>query len=238
MTELVVMDELSARRLTERIRLVASNVAENVEKLRQLVAEARDGNVHEVLGYPSWTAYLKEVFGDEPLRLARDVRQELVAELSAQGMSTRAIAPVVGVAHKTIARDLSAVSNDTPVATEDNIWVEPNTGEVVEPQTMMQLNPNTGIPEDVPARHVTGLDGKEYAVAVQKKPNRRALTDVAKDAGWDIRKAAERLERIRDDDRYARNKNEVSIHLRSHLIYVIETCQGVLDDLTKKEEDQ
>lgn len=36
--------------------------------------------------------------------------------LSATGMSTRAIAPVVGVAHATAARDLtkSAVSNETP----------------------------------------------------------------------------------------------------------------------------
>ncbi|GLU88891.1 hypothetical protein [Agromyces sp. NBRC 114283] len=160
MTDLVLMDEVRARRLTERIRLVAANVAENVETLRQLVSEAKGSNVHQVLGYPSWTAYLKDVFGDEPLRLARDVRQELVAELSAQGMSTRAIAPIVGVSPRQITtdiRDAEGVNNFTPG-----------------PQTMMQVDPDTGEVEDIPARHVTGLDGKEYAVPVQKKPPRDA----------------------------------------------------------------
>jgi len=42
-------------------------------------------------------------------------RRELVVSLASQGMSTRAIAPVVGASHKTIARDLSSpVSSDTP----------------------------------------------------------------------------------------------------------------------------
>ena len=68
-----------------------------------------------LLGYASRTAYMADVFGDSPLRLERDARQELVADLSAQGMSTRAIAPIVGVGHKTVARDLeSPVSYDTP----------------------------------------------------------------------------------------------------------------------------
>ena len=91
MSEVIALDVNAARRLTERIRLIAQNVADNVEKLRELVAEAKDSNAHVALGYASWTAYLQDVFGDEPLRLARDVRQELVAELTAQGMSSREI---------------------------------------------------------------------------------------------------------------------------------------------------
>ena len=81
------------------------------------------------------------------MRLERDARQELVAELAAEGMSTRAIAPIVGVTHKTIVKDLQVVPEVPP-----------------EPQTMMRVNPTTGEVEDVPARHVTGMDGKEYAV--------------------------------------------------------------------------
>lgn len=225
MTELVTRDLVWARKITERLRLQATNYAEAREKVLTTLTEARDGGAADLLGYASWTAYMADVFGDAPLRLERDARQELVAELSAQGMSTRAIAPIVGVGIGTVHRDIAAapVPSGTPAP--------------VAPQTMMLVNEETGEVEDVPARHVTGMDGKEYAMPVQKKPNRRALTDVAKDAGWDIRKAAERLLRIRDDDRYSRNKEEVASHLRSHLIYTIETCQGILDDLNQSQED-
>ena len=68
-------------------------------------------------------------------------------------MSTRAIAPIVGTTHKTIVKDLQVVPPVPP-----------------EPKTMMLVNPDTGEVEDVPARHITGIDGKEYAVPLQKKP--------------------------------------------------------------------
>lgn len=115
---LPVMDPTEARRLTERIRLTATTFADSRERLIELVGQAKAGNAHLALGYGSWTDYLADVLGDEPLRLARDERRELVAALSAEGMSTRAIAPIVGAAPKTIARDLeSRVSDDTPAPT-------------------------------------------------------------------------------------------------------------------------
>lgn len=67
-------------------------------------------------------------------------------------MSTRAIAPIVGVHHDTVASDIKAsgpVGNPTPPMN------------AVEPQTMMRVNPDTGKVEDVPARHITGMDGKD-----------------------------------------------------------------------------
>jgi hypothetical protein len=212
MTELAptLLDADDARRLTERIRLIAGNVADNVEKLRDLVEQARVGEAHAALGYASWTAYLLDVFGDEPLRLAGDVRRELSAELAEQGMSTRAIGGVLGVSDITVRRDIAAT------ATYDA--VDPATAEV-----------------DEALREIVGLNGKNYTTPVQKQ-NRRALPDVAKDAGWDIRKAAERLDRIRDDDRYSRNKEEVAALLRSHLLFTIETCQGLLDDFENRKE--
>jgi uncharacterized protein (UPF0335 family) len=253
-----------ARRLTERIRLVAANVAENVQKLRELVTEARESNAHEVLGYASWTAYLKDVFGDEPLRLARDVRQELVAELSAQGMSTRAIAPIVGVSQKTVDRDVRGESNDSPdLPPRADDWVvsdkffcdscgaefgtdrlnETTTGkycnECQDNRVLADLSNGEIVPtvtevtETHTVKTVTGLDGKTYQQTQPRKQNRRALTDTARDAGWELRKAVERIERIREDDRYSRNKEEVATHLRSHLTYVIESCQGLLDDLNQ-----
>lgn len=230
-----------ARRLTERIRLVAVTVSDNLDKLKSLVVEAREGNVHIVLGYASWTAYLADVLGQTPLRLERDVRQELVAELNAQGMSTRAIAPIVGVSHQSVANDLEGVKKLTPeVEAGIDEWLDGPPGGVLDTNTGEVTYPDgvTEVAETHTVKTVTGLDGKTYTPTPPKKPNRRAITDTARDAGWEIRKAAERLERIREDDRYSRNREEVAAHLRSHLLYTIETCQGLLDDLTKAEGGQ
>lgn len=160
MSELVALDVEAARRLTERIRLIAQNVADNVEKLRELVKQAKESDAHVALGYASWTAYLTDVFGDEPLRLARDVRQELVAELAAQGMSTRAIAPIVGASQRTVANDVSSSAHLAEEVTVINVISE--TGEVVEEEP----------------RQVTGLDGKTYTAP---RPKPKSDPDVARE---------------------------------------------------------
>lgn len=150
MSEVIALEVESARRLTERIRLIAQNVADNVTKLRELVQEAKDSEVHRALGFSSWTAYIQDVFGDEPLRLARDVRRELVAELSAQGMSTRAIAPILGVDHKTVHNDIVRTVESSTVT--EVLPVDSTTGEVL------------------PApRTVTGLDGREITIPPKKE---------------------------------------------------------------------
>jgi len=209
-----VMGVDEARRLTERIRLTALSVRDGMEKVQGLVEQARDGNAHLALGYASWTAYLSDTLGSEPLRLPRDQRQELVGYLAGEGMSTRAIAPVVGVTHETVAQDLKApVRNLTPAPADvpvDLAAVDMTTGEIREP--------------------VTGLDGKTYSrpapVAPRATP-RRSLVDTARDAGQELRKATERLERIAADDRLTRNKEEVAAHLRHHLNRAIEVCQDL-----------
>lgn len=59
-------------------------------------------------------------------------------------------------------------------------------------------------------------------------PRRRPLPDTARDAGWDLRKSVERLQRIADDDRFATNKQQVAPLLRSHLENAVEVCQDLL----------
>lgn len=78
---------------------------------------------------------------------------------------------------------------------------------------------------------VTGPDGKTYQHPEprEQKVRRRPITDAAGDAGWNLRKAIERLERIAEDDRFSRNKEEVTAHLRGHLLYAVEVCQDLLD---------
>lgn len=148
---LPVMDPADARRLTERIRLTATTFAESRDKLIDLVGQAKAGNAHVALGYGSWTDYLADVLGDEPLRLARDDRRELVAALAAEGMSTRAIAPIVGVGDSTVQRDLTPAPSGapapaprpaitgrdgktyTPPAPKPPANVDPATGEIAPP---------------------------------------------------------------------------------------------------------
>lgn len=217
-----------ARRLTERIRITAHTARESIEKLHTLLAEAKHGEAHVALGYPSWTAYLSEVLGEEPLRLARDQRQELVGFLAGEGMSTRAIAPIVGASQRTVANDLGEQNCSPAPDPLDEFagadWVEPD-DEPIEAE----------IVEDEPAR-VTGLDGKSYpkpAPTPQRQPNRRALPDQARSAGWELRKAVERLERIAADDRFTANKEAMAPHLRSHLSHAVEVCQDLLDRISQ-----
>lgn len=95
-----------ARLLTQRIQLVAGNAREALEKLHVLVEQARSGGAHAALGFASWTDYLSSTLGASPMRLDREQRRELVSYLAGEGMSTRAIAPIVGVHHDTVASDI------------------------------------------------------------------------------------------------------------------------------------
>lgn len=252
-----------ARRLTERIRLTAHTARESIEKLHTLLAEAKAGEAHTALGYASWTAYLSDVLGEEPLRLARDQRQELVGFLAGEGMSTRAIAPIVGVHRDTVAEDLRSGGGNPPPAKPEPRdefdgadWVEPgpdadyrcpNCNGVSSVDHDDPEDCHCGcdldadcraieaeIVEDEPAR-VTGLDGKSYPkpTATPAGPRRKPLPDQARAAGWELRKAVERLERIAANDRFTANKEAMAPHLRSHLTNAIEVCQDLLDRINQ-----
>lgn len=74
---------------------------------------------------------------------------------------------------------------------------------------------------------VTGLDGKEYKRPDPAAPRRGSLIDDARNAGWQLRKAVERLERIQEDDRFTKNKVEILAALQPHLDFANE----VISDL-------
>ena len=60
---------------------------------------------------------------------------------------------------------------------------------------------------------------------------RKPITDQAEDAGWDIRKAAERIGRILNDDRYATNCDQVGVLLRGNLLFARDQITAALDRL-------
>jgi hypothetical protein len=76
---------------------------------RQILLAKKLG-VHAALGL-ELNEWVRDRLGGY-VRLEKSERLEVVKELAADGASTREIAEVIGVAHKTVARDLS-VSNDT-----------------------------------------------------------------------------------------------------------------------------
>lgn len=144
----VPMDRHSAEQLDKRIRLIAGTVRDNFVKLAAFVEEAKAGNIHEVLGFASWTAYLADALGGQ-LEVKGPVRLEVVQFLAGEGMSTRGIAAITGASKSTIANDLAQVSNSGHVDLGGDQSAVPN-----------------GTPAD--EQKTVGLDGKEY-----RKPNPR-----------------------------------------------------------------
>lgn len=78
------------------------------------------------LGYRSVSDYVADRFGGALTNLGIEVRREVVRELTSAGMSTRAIAPVLGVSNFTVHEDRTAgVRSLTPAPA-----IDPMTGEV------------------------------------------------------------------------------------------------------------
>lgn len=68
----------------------------------------------------------------------------------------------------------------------------------------------------------------QEAIARSAPAKRRAsLVDTARNAGWEFRKAVERMERIVTDDRFPANREQVAAQLNDHLLYALEVCQDL-----------
>ena len=247
--EVVELTEAEARRLTERIRTRLDRVSTAWADLATSITEAYQRRADLALGYGSWAEYAEaELKPSEGL--AADVRRQLVGMLSAQGMSTRAIAPTVGRDSSVIRRDLQVVQVAPPEPESERI--NPATGEVVPGPTYRPTDVTDWTPQEVddlidadereleawkastvPAPpKVVGLDGKTYTRPEPKaaEPARRAaLPPMVQSAGWDLTKTVDRIQRLADDDRFAGHQKEVAPHLRSHLTHAIEVCQDLLD---------
>jgi hypothetical protein len=100
-----------AQQLDTAIRQLAKQAHIVIEALAILVEQAKAANIHETLGYPSWTAYIADAL-DGQWKLERDKRGEVVRLLASQGMSQRAIAATIGAAKTTVHRELEVVHLD------------------------------------------------------------------------------------------------------------------------------
>ena len=236
-----LMDHAEAERITERIRLTVDTTARNLDKLAKLVAEAFERRADLAMGYGSWAEYSQEEFGEETQTLAPQFRRQLVGMLSAEGMSTRAIAPAVGVSQRTAARDAQVshdgspdVGNDFPPAPEPD--VDPEIPVAISPVSAPSAATPEAAPEPAPVRKVTGLDGKQYTAPKpnpqqDNKPKRRPLTDQFREATLNITRDCNRLERLTTDDRFNKNTEQISISNKSDLLRAIDALQNVANNL-------
>src|SRR5258705_201924 len=112
------LSEGKANVLDKRIRQACIRVADNTATLLDLLEEAAVGQAHVALGFPSWTAYVKDAVTISPTDA--DERKVLVSLMSGKGMSVRAIADVVGAGKSTVSRDLEGVPRGTTKGLDDN----------------------------------------------------------------------------------------------------------------------
>lgn len=220
--EQYVMTESEAHKVTEDIRHNAKSFAEYHDRLMAAVERARSGSAHIALGYRSWTEYLSEVMGEEPMRLARGDRKDAARMLSSEGMSTRAIAPIVGASREQVRRDLRSPDTNVSPAPAP-AFVDAATGEIHDECT-----------SDAPAPPVTGMDGKTYTrpeptqPAEPTKPRRRPLPDAFFDAAYDLDKNIERIQRLTEDDRFPANKEQVARKHANDLSRIADVLADVL----------
>ncbi len=242
-----------ASSITTQIAVKLDAIAENYQAVMPLIREAITRQAHFVLGYASPGAYVADQFGNALSRLGVDLRREVVKELSGAGLSTRAIGAALGVDQKTVVNDRRAGEENSSPAVEqggelskqgepvsrdvDGGSTEPANESRVdwEAKSAAALDRLEEIVSQPP--RITGVDGKSYPAPKPspKKPNRRPLPDVARDAGWELRKTVEKLDRLLNDDRFTRNREEMAVQLRGHLTYAIDSCQGFLDRLPADE---
>jgi hypothetical protein len=171
--EIVEFDRGAAERRAERITLRLDAIAENYRMVLPMIREAIEKRDDIALGYRSPGDYVSDRFGQSLAGLGVEVRRAVVGELTEAGLSTRAIAPVVGVSNKTVHDDQRRVTPVTPQSPQVAAGApagadgraesrfESETAPAAEPQGEEKDDPVGPDSNSRPA--VTGIDGKSYS---------------------------------------------------------------------------
>ncbi|MBS9532078.1 hypothetical protein KIH27_00585 [Mycobacterium sp. M1] len=207
------MAEADARKLDMRIRNLATQVGGQLVTIGRLLDEARAGQIHRTLGYPSWPAYVADALGGH-LELSSDARLDVVELMAGAGMSVRAIAEATGASKSTVQRDMQVSRNGTPA-----------TADVV---------------RDAPEQMATtGVDGKTYPrkPKAPKKPppsdtkrRRRYREDMTRKA-FAAADAVEKLSRHASGDQftdYASRPTVAARNVRKRLQRSVDYLQELL----------
>ena len=171
--------------------------------------------------------------------LNREQRRALIAESlkSDPQLSNREHARRTGADHKTVqsVRETTESTGEIPQSDErvsGDGRVRPASQPKREPEPAPGIT-SEGVDE---LNQLPTERPEPEAKSEPRKPRRTPITDDANRIGWEIRKIAEKLEALTEDDRYNTNKEKVAPLVRGHLQYVIEITTNILDDLTTPEE--
>lgn len=147
----VVEDALSYGDALDGMNGLASAAQDINDRIERYAAEAVrlwSRRAWEVLGHKSWAECVEE--RGAQLRLPRADRREMVALLADEGMSSRAIAPVVGAGYDTVQRDIRASDrfrSDAPRTVKSLDGVD----RTFQPRPAAPANVNTETGEIVPS---------------------------------------------------------------------------------------
>ena len=245
-----------ARRRLDQIKLLLGSMTDQANEVQAILDEARTSKDHLALGYQSWTAYMLGEYAGLLAELKSGNRREVVSSLTAAGMSTRAIAGVVGTSQKTVVKDLQSqvipeVSPGDDLAYPFECGSHCSHSPICQrvkktPQKITETKCDVEGHEDHVDRRVTGLDGKSYPVPPKpvvepKKPRRPALPDQFRTAVWNLDKAIRRLEVIAADDRFDPDQETYRHHeplLREHLNKLTNIFGAYLSDGDRRVVDE
>ena len=210
------------------------------EKFFEQIVWQVENEAWTVLGYGSWDEMREAEYGDMAVVAPRADRPQFVSRLRARGLTQQQIAGTLGASVGTVNSDLKFSSENEarePITNARGQQRPATYQRQPEPPTTDGVGTADTVEPLPPFDPATGelLDDEPEPAPRPKpnppKPRRRPITDQARDAGWDLRKVTDRLERIIADDRYPRNKEEVATYLRGHLLHTVEVCQDLLDQL-------
>ena len=253
--EVVDLDRAAAERRAERITLRLDAIADNYRAVMPMIREAIEKRDDIALGYRSPGEYVSDRFGQSLSGLGIEVRRAVVGELTEAGLSTRAIAPVVGTDHVTVSRDLKAgvahATPDTPTpasTSEGEAAVDaghtPQGEDAPGAAATGPVPSDTDDPQPSPAPRpadpnpIVGIDGKNYK-RPEPKPRqapRKALPDQFRDRLYDLLLRVESIHRLTEDDRWPTNAKKLATEKnRNELLRINDLLQQVINSLPENE---
>jgi plasmid maintenance system antidote protein VapI len=105
-TELAHKLDGMIRDAADELQDTAHSFDQHWADLKELVTQAKTGEIYTLLDFDSWTDYLVDAVGLSLDGSNIDERRVLVAFLVSEGLSTRAMAKMLHVSQKTVDRDV------------------------------------------------------------------------------------------------------------------------------------
>lgn len=244
-----LMTTEEASSVTTQIVVKLDAIADNYQSVMPLIRDAITRQAHAALGYLSPGAYVADRFGSALSRLGAELRRQVVRELSEAGLSTRAIAPVIGVGRETVRRELASGDpcgspEPDPVVTAELDLIEDDDEALTQEDcealdrelSDSELARQAEAVETVVRPRVTGTDGKSYPKPpTPSTPKRPPLADTFWKATYDLGKGVARITKLTHDDRFNKNTDQIREKTLSDLVRARDALQCVIDQLTAQQ---